>query len=162
MSCPHEYLEGYGQYTDLPRVFAIVSNLLSVAHCLLSNEPHRLARYAGYAKGVLAGGLCVVFGTEAASLAQLKVLGFSLALQFSGLFCLLYVCWKYVETTNYLREDGVVAPLAVEKIMLQDVKGVEVRLNEDTHEPEVVQVGTGEVEEVEKEKRHIHTPSTEA
>lgn len=103
-----------------------------------------------------------MFGTEAASLAQLKVLGFSLALQFSGLFCLLYVCWKYVETTNYLREDGVVAPLAVEKIMLQDVKGVEVRLNEDTHEPEVVQVGTGEVEEVEKEKRHIHTPSTEA
>jgi len=79
----------------------------------LSNDARRLARYAGIAKGGLAGGLAAVFGMEAAALPQLKVLAFSFSLQFTGLFCMLGVCWKCVQPTNYFKEDTVIVPLAI-------------------------------------------------
>ena len=62
-----------------------------------TNNPEELARLAGLAKGVLAGGIATSFGTEAAGLTQLKVIAYNFSLQ---------VKWRCVTTTNYLKEEG--------------------------------------------------------
>ncbi|KAF2464146.1 uncharacterized protein BDR25DRAFT_307336 [Lindgomyces ingoldianus] len=81
----------------------------------LTNDPETLARYAGFAKGCLAGGLCATFGTEAAgTLTQSQIVAFSFTLQGTGLFCMLWVCWFGVKQTNYGLEDTVIIPREVE------------------------------------------------
>jgi hypothetical protein len=81
----------------------------------LTNDPETLARYAGLAKGCLAGGLCATFGTEAAgTLTQSSVTAFCFALQGTGLFCMLVVCWFGIKDTNYGLEEGVIVPSVVE------------------------------------------------
>ncbi|CAI6287886.1 unnamed protein product [Periconia digitata] len=77
----------------------------------LTNDPKTLARYAGFAKGCLAGGLCATFGTEAAgTLTQMDVTAFCLCLQGVGLICMFVVCWFGVKDTNYGLEEGSVLP----------------------------------------------------
>lgn len=74
----------------------------------MTNDPETLARYAGLAKGCLAGGLCATFGTEAVgTLTQADVTAFCFALQGTGLFCMLIVCWFGVKNTNYDLEENV-------------------------------------------------------
>lgn len=81
----------------------------------LTNDPETLARYAGFAKGCLAGGLCVTFATEAAgTLTQTDVTAFCFSLQGAGLVCMLAVCWFGVKHTNYGLEDAVIVPETVE------------------------------------------------
>jgi hypothetical protein len=77
----------------------------------LTNDPETLARYAGFAKGCLAGGLCAAFGTEAAgTLTQSYVTAFIFSLQGVGLACMVVVCWLGVRPTNYGLEETVVVP----------------------------------------------------
>ena len=78
-----------------------------------SNNPEELARLAGLAKGVLAGGIASSFGTEAAGLAQLHVIAYNFTLQAVGLVCMAFVTWKCVTQTNYLKEENVVPPTEV-------------------------------------------------
>ena len=80
-----------------------------------SNNPEELARFAGLAKGVLAGGIATSFGTEAAGLTQLKVVAYNFSLQAMGLVCMLFVTWKCVTATNYLKEENVVPPAEVQE-----------------------------------------------
>lgn len=85
----------------------------------MTNEPETLARYAGFAKGCLAGGLCAAFGSEAAgTLTQMDVTAFCFSLQGAGLLCMLVVCWFGVKDTNYGLEEAVIVPVGVE----QDLK----------------------------------------
>lgn len=91
----------------------------------LTNEPQRLARYAGFAKGGLAGGLAAAFGTEAGGLTQLNVLAFCFSLQFFGLFCMLLICCKCVQSTNYFKEEMVIAPISVERAHADDLRCVD-------------------------------------
>ena len=79
-----------------------------------SNEPHRLARYAGCAKGCLAGGLACSFGVEAAGLAQIKVVAFNFTIQAVGLVCMFAVCWTSVTPTMYFKEENVIPPVALQ------------------------------------------------
>jgi MFS family permease len=77
----------------------------------LTNDPEQLARYAGFAKGCLAGGLCAAFGTEAAgTLTQSYVTAFIFSLQGVGLVCMVIVCWFGVRPTNYGLEETVIVP----------------------------------------------------
>jgi hypothetical protein len=81
----------------------------------LTNDPETLARYAGFAKGCLAGGLCATFGTEAAgTLTQTHVTAFCFTLQGTGLICMFVVCWWGITNTNYGLEEGVIVPTTVE------------------------------------------------
>ncbi|KAE8132053.1 hypothetical protein BDV38DRAFT_288131 [Aspergillus pseudotamarii] len=75
----------------------------------LSNSPDTLARFAGFAKGCLAGGLCATFGTEAAGLEQISVTAWTFTLQGVGLVCMMAVTWLSVRPTNYGKEDTTVA-----------------------------------------------------
>ncbi|KAE8373487.1 MFS general substrate transporter [Aspergillus bertholletiae] len=75
----------------------------------LSNSPDTLARFAGFAKGCLAGGLCATFGTEAAGLEQISVMAWAFTLQGVGLVCMVAVTWLSVRPTNYGKEDTTVA-----------------------------------------------------
>lgn len=82
----------------------------------LTNDPESLARYAGFAKGCLAGGLCATFGTEAAgTLTQSEVTAFCFSLQGTGLLCMLIVCWFGINDTNYGLEELVIAPAIAEQ-----------------------------------------------
>ncbi|KAH8422534.1 uncharacterized protein LDX57_000288 [Aspergillus melleus] len=76
----------------------------------LSNDPETLARFAGFAKGCLAGGLCATFGTEAAGLDQIYVVAWTFSLQGVGLLCMVFVTWFCVRPTNYGQEEKVVVP----------------------------------------------------
>ncbi|PVI01815.1 MFS general substrate transporter [Periconia macrospinosa] len=76
----------------------------------LSNDPETLARYAGFSKGCLAGGLCAIFGTEAAgTLTQMDVTAFCFVLQGTGLVCMICVCWFGVKDTKEDSDDGIAA-----------------------------------------------------
>ena len=70
-----------------------------------TNNPEELARLAGLAKGVLAGGIASSFGTEAAGLSQLKVVAYNFSLQAVGLVCMAFVAWMCVTVTNYSKEE---------------------------------------------------------
>ena len=59
-----------------------------------TNSPEELARFAGLAKGVLAGGIATSFGTEAAGLTQLHVIACNFTLQAVGLVCMAFVVWN--------------------------------------------------------------------
>ena len=71
-----------------------------------TNNPEELARLAGLAKGVLAGGVATSFGTEAAGLPQLKVVAYNFSIQAIGLVCMTFVAWKCVTVTNYEIEES--------------------------------------------------------
>ena len=71
-----------------------------------TNNPEELARLAGLAKGVLAGGVATSFGTEAAGLPQLKVVAYNFSVQATGLVCMAFVAWKCVTLTNYSTEES--------------------------------------------------------
>ena len=101
--------------TDCPNLASQYQLVCQWVIAALTNDPQALARYAGLAKGGLAGGLASAFGTEAAGLAQTSVLAYCFSLQFAGLFCMMLVCWKCVSPTNYLSEDTVIVPLSFEK-----------------------------------------------
>ena len=75
-----------------------------------TNEPEKLARFAGLGKGILAGGLASSFGTEAAGLAQRKVVAYCFSIQAFGLVCMCFVTWKCVTATNYSKEERVASP----------------------------------------------------
>lgn len=72
-----------------------------------TNSPEQLARFAGKAKGVLAGGLAASFGVEAAGLPQLHFVAFNFTLQAVRLVCMVGVTWKCVMETNYGKEEDV-------------------------------------------------------
>ena len=80
-----------------------------------TNSPEELARLAGLAKGVLAGGIATSFGTEAAGLTQLHVVAYNFTLQAVGLLCMAFVIGKCVTATNYLKEENVIPPAEVKK-----------------------------------------------
>lgn len=76
-----------------------------------TNNPEELARLAGVAQGIVAGGVASSFGTEAAGLSQFKVVAYNFSLQAVGLACMAFVVWWCVTTTNY-SEEGVEGPIA--------------------------------------------------
>ena len=80
-----------------------------------TNDPEELARLAGLAKGVLAGGIATSFGTEAAGLTQLKVVAYNFSLQAVGLVCMAAVAWRCVTVTNYSKEEGRGPPAQVQE-----------------------------------------------
>ena len=80
----------------------------------LTNDPEQLARFAGLAKGVLAGGEATSFGTDAAGLTQLRVVAYNFTLQAFGLLCMGFVGWKCVTDTNYRLEANVIPPSHLE------------------------------------------------
>lgn len=80
-----------------------------------TNSPEELARLAGLAKGVLAGGIATLFGTEAAGLTQLHIVAYNFTLQAVGLVCMAFVIGKYVTATNYLKEENVIPPAEVKE-----------------------------------------------
>jgi hypothetical protein len=89
----------------------------------LTNDPETLARYAGFSKGCLAGGLCATFGTEAAgTLTQTHVTAFCFTLQGTGLICMFAVCWFGVKNTSQGLEEGAVMPVAVESDVKKEAK----------------------------------------
>lgn len=81
-----------------------------------SNDPEELARLAGLAKRILAGGIATSFGTEAAGLTQLRVVAYNFTIQAVGLVCMAFVTWKCVTTTNYWKEANVIPPADVQEI----------------------------------------------
>ena len=81
----------------------------------LTNDPKQLARFAGFAKGCLAGGLCVSFGVEAAGILQIYNVAFQFTLQGVGLVCMTIVCWTAVKPTNYGIDENVIPPAGVDK-----------------------------------------------
>ena len=87
----------------------------------LTNEPEELARFAGMAKGVLAGGIAASFGTEAAQLTQLRIVAYNFTLQAVGLLCMIYVCWRCVTATNYRLEPSTIPPAKAEKLEKEDI-----------------------------------------
>ena len=80
----------------------------------LTNDPEQLARFAGFAKGCLAGGLACSFGIDAAGVSQLSVVAFNFTIQAVGLVCMVVVCWLAVKPTNYLLEESVIPPANLE------------------------------------------------
>lgn len=82
-----------------------------------TNSPEELARLAGVAQGVVAGGVASSFGTEAAGLSQVKVIAYNFSLQAVGLVCMAFVVWWCVTATNYSKEE-VEGPIA-------EIQGVE-------------------------------------
>ena len=103
-----------------------------------TNEPHRLARYAGLAKGCLACGLAASFGTESGGLSQLNIIAFNFSMQAVGLVCMFVVCWISVKPTMYFKEENFIPPMA-----LQVEKGGEIDTGDEPgpdveKKPEVV------------------------
>ncbi len=80
----------------------------------LTNNPEQLARFAGMAKGVLAGGIATSFGTEAAGFTQLKVVAYNFTLQALGILCMTYVCWRCVTATNHGSEKTIAPSASLE------------------------------------------------
>ena len=91
----------------------------------LTNDPEQLARFAGMAKGVLAGGIACSFGTEAAELSQLRIVAYNFTIQAVGLLCMTYIGWTCVTATNYRLEKNVIPPAEMET---PDKEGEEVEL----------------------------------
>jgi hypothetical protein len=102
----------------------------------MSNDPQTLARYAGIAKGTLAGGLAASFGTEASGISQLKVVAFNFTIQAAGLVCMFVAVLEGMKETNYFEEENVVVPGAgITKDL--EIKGVEMDSPVDMESAEV-------------------------
>lgn len=66
----------------------------------LTNDPEVLARYAGFAKGCLGGGLAASFGIESSGISQFSVVAFMFTIQAVGLVCMVVVCGICVKPTS--------------------------------------------------------------
>lgn len=75
----------------------------------LSNESYRLARYAGFYKGVQSAGSAVSFGIDSLQVPFIRELGANFAMMLFSMPFMFYVASK-VTDTNYTREEEVIPP----------------------------------------------------
>ncbi|KFY09816.1 hypothetical protein V491_07953 [Pseudogymnoascus sp. VKM F-3775] len=85
----------------------------------MSNKPEVLSRYAGLFKGTSALGVCVAFAIDARKPQYWVEMSIHFALYMVAIFIMAYVVWFSITDTDYLREDGVIAP----KKVVEDLVG---------------------------------------
>jgi hypothetical protein len=87
--------------------------------CSLTNDPERLARYAGVFRGVTAFGMMFSFIIDGNGGSYIAELSFQFACYFVGI-CLLYVVSVfYITDSNYFHEETVIVPHHVEEEVRQ-------------------------------------------
>ncbi|KAA8911966.1 hypothetical protein TRICI_003652 [Trichomonascus ciferrii] len=91
----------------------------------ITNESYRLARYAGFYKGVQSAGCAISFGIDAAGVPFMNELGANFGMMAFSIPLMVYVACQIVET-NYGREPEVIIPAHVENAVLKDP---EIQLN---------------------------------
>ncbi|TQS34077.1 hypothetical protein Golomagni_05552 [Golovinomyces magnicellulatus] len=85
---------------------------LAVGWCSssLSNDPIKLAQFAGYMRACSSMGMTISFALASESVSLLTQLNIEFALYVVGFVGMIYVVLFKIKETNYLDEDGVIAP----------------------------------------------------
>lgn len=89
----------------------------------LSNESYKLARYAGFYKGVQSAGSAVSFGVDSLRVPFMNELAANFAMMAFSMPFMFFVAWK-VNETNYTKESDVIPPdyakVEIERSSLND------------------------------------------
>lgn len=91
-------------------VYSIYQIATQYVICALTNDPERLARYAGVFRGVTALGMMFSFILDGQGVAYIGQLSFQFVCYFVGIVFLYVVAVMWVTETNYFNEDNVVVP----------------------------------------------------
>ncbi|EXJ80501.1 hypothetical protein A1O1_08646 [Capronia coronata CBS 617.96] len=76
----------------------------------ITNDPVRLAHYAGIYRGFLAAGEALLFGLDSIGIPYIKEAGGIFAFYGSGCLICFWLGWYHIEDTMYFKEDHVVVP----------------------------------------------------
>jgi hypothetical protein len=87
----------------------------------ITNESYRLARYAGFYKGVQSAGSAISFGIDASAVPFMNELGANFGMMAFSIPLMVYVACQTVET-NYGKEDEVIIPAHVEEAVFHDLE----------------------------------------
>ncbi|KAK0255925.1 hypothetical protein LTS09_009227 [Friedmanniomyces endolithicus] len=95
--------------------YGIFQNMVIYVLGTLTNEPRKTAAIGGLFVGVLSAGTAVSFGVDATAQPYENENAAYFALSTICWPILYYVVWKCTTDTNYLTEEGVIAPVHVRK-----------------------------------------------
>ncbi|KAL4778894.1 major facilitator superfamily domain-containing protein [Aspergillus varians] len=95
--------------------YPLFQNLHHWLYSTFSNEPHVLARYSGFFKGVQAFGTATAFGIDSRKTPFLIQNAVYFPLMMIGLLLSTVSAYKYTSNTNYGKESGVVIPASIER-----------------------------------------------
>ncbi|KAK4892204.1 hypothetical protein LTR27_009213 [Elasticomyces elasticus] len=115
------YAAQYGIFQNVVRL--ICNHIKPHAHFLqvlyvlgtLTNEPRKTAAIGGLFVGILSAGTAIAFGVDATQQPYENENAGYFALSTICWPILFYIVWKCTTDTNYLTEEGVVAPIHVRK-----------------------------------------------
>ncbi|KAH8694054.1 major facilitator superfamily domain-containing protein [Talaromyces proteolyticus] len=102
-------------YVIYGSVYSIYQIATQYVICSLTNQPERLARYAGVFRGVTALGMMFSFIIDGNGGTYITQLSFQFACYFVGIVFLYIVAIFYVTNTNYFQEENVIVPHRVEQ-----------------------------------------------
>jgi Major Facilitator Superfamily len=85
----------------------------------ITNESYRLARYAGFYKGVQSAGSAISFGIDASAVPFINELAANFGMMAFSIPLMAYVAWQVVET-NYGKEKEVITPAHMENAVFKD------------------------------------------
>lgn len=97
--------------------YPLFQNFHHWLYSTFSNEPHILARYSGYFKGVQAFGTATAFGIDSRKTPLINMGAAYFPLMMVGLTLSTISAVKYTTNTNYGKEAGVIVPAIVEREM---------------------------------------------
>lgn len=95
--------------------YPLFQNFHHWLYSTFSNEPHILARYSGYFKGVQAFGTATAFGIDSRKTPLINMGAAYFPLMMIGLVLSATSAYKYTTNTNYGKEVGVIVPAVVER-----------------------------------------------
>ena len=95
--------------------YPLFQNFHHWLYSTFSNEPHILARYSGYFKGVQAFGTATAFGIDSRKTPLINMGAAYFPLMMVGLILSAISAFKYTTNTNYGKEVGVIVPAAFER-----------------------------------------------
>lgn len=97
------------------QVFSIYQIAVQYVITSLTNNPERLARYAGIFRGVTAFGMMFSFIIDGQGGSYLAQLSFQFACYGVGIILLYIVAILFTTDSNYFQEDEVIVPVHVEQ-----------------------------------------------
>ena len=100
--------------------------------CSLTNDPERLARYAGVFRGVTAFGMMFSFIIDGNGGSYVAQLSFQFSCYFVGIVFLYVVAIWFITDSNYFHEDMVIVPRQIEEeAKMKFIVGEEVLAEEE-------------------------------
>lgn len=86
----------------------------------MSNDPDKLAFYAGFTKGTNSLGLCISFVLDVKSVTYFTQTIIQFVLYGVGTVIMFAVVYVFVKETNYFQEENVIVPLYIEGKLVDD------------------------------------------